>query len=136
MRTIGIIVVAAAAILGGAFLYNRHGNKTAGQKAAAAAVTNPKGIVLQSISLPEAGFIVIRQDSGNQPGDVLGVSPLLKKGMNQNVQIPAKIGPSQPYFVTAYADTDKGKTFDPSKDMPMKDAKGNVMSQQVTAPAQ
>jgi|GEM_PF-3255978 len=141
---IAIVVVAGAAI----YLASRSGNNNSGspdgsssnvqdQISPAAGINtqgNDQGIMLQSVDMPEAGFLVVHTDNNGQPGAIVGVSPLLQSGNNTNVQIPANLMPGQQYIIEAHADTNGNQTFDANADQPMKDSQGNVMMQPFTAP--
>lgn len=45
-------------------------------------------LVVQSVSLPAAGWVVVRIDEGGSPGEVIGISTLLQSGLIADVVVP------------------------------------------------
>jgi len=89
------------------------------------------GVVIGQISLPQAGFVVIQQDSSNTPGSVIGSSGLLSPGANSQVRVGvnAALSPQSSYFISVYADTNGNGVFDPGTDRVAIDQNGNMMQQ-------
>lgn len=65
-------------------------------------------LLVGSVTLPAAGFVVIRADDGGAPGELLGTSDLLPEGTATDLEVafdePAS--ESETYWVTAYIDRD------------------------------
>ena len=84
-------------------------------------------VYVSSVQLENPGFVVIKKDNAGTPGDVIG-SQYFDKGIN-----PGKVTLKTPtveggtYYAVIYSDTDGNKVFDAAKDMPLKDAAGNVI---------
>jgi cytoskeletal protein RodZ len=84
-------------------------------------------VYLSSVQLAQGGFVAIQKDNAGTPGAVIG-SAWFDKGIN-----PGKITLSQStveggtYYAVMYNDTDGDMKFDATKDMPLKDANGNVI---------
>jgi hypothetical protein len=84
-------------------------------------------VYVSSVQLENPGFVVIKKDNAGTPGDVIG-SQYFDKGIN-----PGKVTLKTPtveggtYYAVIYSDTDGNKVFDAAKDMPLKDAAGNII---------
>lgn len=80
-----------------------------GQVAFAEQRTTGDSVVVASVELPAAGFLVIRDDDFGDPGRVLAVSDLLPAGVSTDVEVafdePLEI--SGVLFASAYVDRDQ-----------------------------
>lgn len=65
--------------------------------------------------LESPGFIVVHRVVQDSPGEVLGVSAYLDKGLHTNVPLNASLEPESTYFAFLYAD-DGDKMFNLEKD--------------------
>lgn len=83
-------------------------------------------VYISSVQLAQPGFIVIHKDNAGTPGDVIGYQ-YFDKGIN-----PGKITLTSPtveggiYYAMLHSDNGD-KKFDITKDLPLKDASGNVI---------
>lgn len=83
-------------------------------------------VYLSSVQLANAGWVEIHADKNGQPGEYIG-SMYFEKGIN-----PGKITLVKPtveggiYYAMLHSD-DGDKKFDASKDLPIKDSKGNII---------
>jgi hypothetical protein len=84
-------------------------------------------VYLSSVQLAKPGFVVVKADSAGTPGAILG-SQYFDKGINPGkVTLKSATTNGSLYYATVYADTDGNKMFDEAKDMPVKDAAGNMI---------
>jgi hypothetical protein len=84
-------------------------------------------VYISSVQLANPGFVVIKSDNAGIPGAVLG-SQYFDKGINPGkVTLKSSTVDGSLYYATIYADTDGNKMFDIIKDMPVKDATGNII---------
>jgi len=74
-------------------------------------------LVVDSVSLPAPGFIVVREDDGGSPGPVMGVSELLPAGIAEAVPVPFFVPIAQAMTIHATIqidmDSDGIFTYDP-----------------------
>ncbi|MEK7641552.1 MAG: hypothetical protein AAB365_00995 [Patescibacteria group bacterium] len=83
-------------------------------------------VYLSSVQLANGGWVAVHADKNGQPGDVIG-SMYFEKGIN-----PGKITLTKStveggiYYAMLHAD-DGDKVFDATKDLPIKDSRGNVI---------
>jgi hypothetical protein len=83
-------------------------------------------VFVSSVQLANAGWVEIHADNNGQPGAYIG-SQYFDKGINTG-----KITLTKPtvegglYYAMLHSD-DGDKKFDPAKDLPLKDAKGNII---------
>ncbi|MES3031234.1 MAG: hypothetical protein V4697_02370 [Patescibacteria group bacterium] len=83
-------------------------------------------VYLSSVQLANPGFVVIHKDNKGVPGDIIG-SQYFDKGIN-----PGKITLTSPtveggiYYAVLHTD-DGDKIFSATKDLPIKDASGNII---------
>lgn len=84
-------------------------------------------VYLSSVQLENPGFVVIKKDNAGTPGDIIG-SQYFDKGINPGkVTLKSSTVEGGTYYAVIYSDTDMNKVFDATKDMPLKDAAGNVI---------
>jgi len=84
-------------------------------------------VYLSSVQLVNPGFVVVKNDKAGTPGDILG-SQYFDKGINPGkVTLKSSTVEGGVYYAVIYSDTDGNKVFDAAKDMPLKDAAGNVI---------
>ena len=83
-------------------------------------------VYISSVTLANGGWVEIHADKAGQPGEYVG-SAYFDKGIS-----PGKITLTKPtieggiYYAMLHSD-DGDKKFDASKDLPTKDAKGNII---------
>jgi hypothetical protein len=83
-------------------------------------------VYISSVQLSQPGFIVIHKDNAGTPGDIIGYQ-YFDKGIN-----PGKITLTSPtveggiYYAMLHSDNGD-KKFDAAKDLPLKDASGNII---------
>jgi len=83
-------------------------------------------VYLSSVQLTQPGWVVIHKDNAGTPGAIIG-SAYFPKGIN-----PGKITLTTPtveggiYYAMIHADNGD-KVFDAAKDLPLKDASGNII---------
>jgi hypothetical protein len=83
-------------------------------------------VYVSSVQLAAPGFVAIHKDSNGTPGDIIGYQ-YFDKGIN-----PGKITLTSPtveggiYYAMLHSD-DGDKIFNATKDLPIKDAAGNVI---------
>lgn len=70
-------------------------------------------VVAASVSMPDDGWVVVRADQTGSPGDVLGISQLLKKGVIADVVIPftLPLEEDQVVHATIHVDGDRDGSF-------------------------
>ena len=70
-------------------------------------------LVVDSVTLPAAGFVVVRQDDGGSPGPVMGVSERLPVGIVEQVPVPffVPIAETATVHVTVQIDMDENGVF-------------------------
>jgi hypothetical protein len=75
--------------------------------------TEGTSVVAESVTMPDDGWVVIRSDEGGSPGEVLGISPPLKKGVIGNVAIPfaLPLEEAQVVHATVHIDIDQNGAF-------------------------
>ncbi|NQV07441.1 hypothetical protein HQ535_12900 [bacterium] len=71
------------------------------------------GIMVESVSMPAEGFIVLQADDGGLPGETIGVSELLGDGTTANVQVPFFLPTADDMVVhvTLHIDMDRDGRF-------------------------
>lgn len=83
-------------------------------------------VYLSSVQLAQPGWVVIHKDNNGTPGAIIG-SAYFEKGIN-----PGKITLTSPtveggiYYAMIHSDNGD-KVFDATKDLPLKDASGNII---------
>lgn len=83
-------------------------------------------VYLSSVQLSNGGWVVIHKDNAGTPGAVLG-STWFDKGINPGqVKLSASTVDGGTYYAMIHSD-DGDKKFDITKDLPLKDANGNVI---------
>lgn len=70
-------------------------------------------VVVESVSLPAAGWVVVRADDGGSPGEVIGISTLLQKGVIAGVSVPflVPLAESSPVHLALHIDVDEDGSF-------------------------
>jgi len=88
---------------------------------------------ISAITLNEQGWVAIHEDSEGNPGRILGAA-LVFAGERNNVPVELLRATEQgkTYYAMLHAD-DGDKSFDISKDFPIKDSSGNVVMMKFTA---
>ncbi len=95
---------------------------------------NPGRLVtVAQVSLKAPGWVLIRDDNNGVPGNILGAR-LFDKGKNSGIVEllrPMVVGKS--YFAAISNDDGNPHLFEPSKDLPIKDASGAVIMTKFSA---
>jgi len=70
-------------------------------------------LVVDSVSLPSPGFVVVRMDAGGSPGQVIGISELLTTGVISGVPIPffVPLAEEATVHLTIHIDVDRDERF-------------------------
>jgi hypothetical protein len=83
-------------------------------------------VYLSSVQLSKAGWVVIHKDNNGQPGDIIG-SQYFEAGINPGrVNLTSVTVEGGRYYAMIHSD-DGDKIFNAAKDLPLKDARGNVI---------
>ena len=83
-------------------------------------------VYLSSVQLQNGGWVVIQKDNSGVPGDIIGET-WFNAGINPgNVTVSQPIVDGGTYYAVLYSDNGDQK-FDPTVDMPLKDANGNTI---------
>jgi hypothetical protein len=83
-------------------------------------------VYLSSVQLAKGGWVEIHKDNNGTPGEIIG-SQYFEAGIN-----PGKITLTKPtteggiYYAMLHSD-DGDKKFDATKDLPLKDSRGNIV---------
>jgi len=127
MRSRLIILLTAVAVLSAACSYESSGTTTTTfvDPAEQPAETGPADVVLEdqriegttmtidSVTMPDPGWVVVRLDEGGGPGEIIGISDLLRKGVIARVPIPFFVPLTENAVVhaTVHVDVDKDEAF-------------------------
>ncbi len=70
-------------------------------------------VVVESLAMPDAGWVVARLDSGGSPGEVIGISELIAKGFTADVPVPflVPISSTTTLHLTVHIDVDSDTEF-------------------------
>jgi hypothetical protein len=70
-------------------------------------------ITIDSVTMPDAGWVVVRVDQGGGPGEIIGISEILRKGVIARVPIPFTIPLTADTTVhaTVHVDIDRDGEF-------------------------
>jgi hypothetical protein len=83
-------------------------------------------VYLSSVQLSKAGWVEIHKDNKGQPGEIIGTA-WVDAGVNPvKVTLTSPIVDGGTYYAMLHSD-DGDKKFDAAKDLPLKDANGNVI---------
>ena len=67
--------------------------------------TKGAGVVFESVTMPDPGFVVLYADEGGSPGEVIGTSAILSAGVIANVPVcdprpdPYRYGPQRSLYL-------------------------------------
>lgn len=114
------LVILAVALVAAACSYETAGTTTTTEQVVADTppATQPAAISLadqrvegssllvEAVTLPAAGFVVVREDDGGSPGAVIGVSELLPVGIVERVPVPFFVPIFEPTLVHATVQID------------------------------
>lgn len=86
-------------------------------------------VMIDSVTLPNGGFVAIHSDDGGAPGPVIGVSELLPAGTSEDVEVTldTPLDADATIFPMAHIDDGNGTYEFPGPDGPATDADGNVV---------
>ncbi len=83
-------------------------------------------VYISSVQLANAGWVEIHKDNKGTPGAIIG-SMYFNKGINPGkITLTEKTVDGGIYYAMLHSD-DGDKKFDTTKDVPLKDSKGNVI---------
>ncbi len=70
-------------------------------------------LIVESVTLPADGWVVVRMDAGGTPGEVIGVSEILRKGVISRVPVPFFVPITEDTVVHAsiHVDVDRDGEF-------------------------
>lgn len=89
---------------------------------------NTVGVTINSATLAVAGFIEIHADVNGSIGTYVGSSKVLAAGTYANQSIIMSTVPGASYWAMLHADDGNG-IFEPEKDLPIKNADGEIVMQ-------
>jgi len=89
-------------------------------------------VFFQNLTLVEDGFIVVRSDDGEEPGDVVG-SLFVEAGADQNgnVELDEATTEGGVYYVELYVDSDGNGEFDETLDSSVMTVGGSAVRVQI-----
>ena len=91
-------------------------------------------VYLSSVQLANAGWVVIHKDNAGTPGAIIG-SAWFEKGINPGkITLTESTKEGATYYAMIHSDNGD-KKFDAAKDLPLKDANGNVIMKMFKATA-
>ncbi|MDB5258865.1 MAG: hypothetical protein JWO73_73 [Candidatus Taylorbacteria bacterium] len=91
-------------------------------------------VYLSSVQLANGGWVVIHKDAAGTPGAVIGYQ-WFEKGINPGkITLTEKTVEGGSYYAMIHTD-DGDKKFDIKKDLPLKDANGNIIMKMFKATA-
>lgn len=91
-------------------------------------------VYLSSVQLAQPGWVVIHKDNAGTPGAIIGYA-WFEKGINPGkITLTEKTVEGGVYYAMVHTD-DGDKVFDASKDLPLKDAKGDIIMKMFRATA-
>jgi hypothetical protein len=83
-------------------------------------------VYVSSVQLANAGWVEIHKDNNGTPGAIIG-SAYFEKGINPGkITLTENTVDGGTYYAMIHTD-DGDKKFDPAKDLPLKDSKGNIV---------
>ncbi len=83
-------------------------------------------VYVSSAQLAQPGWLEIHKDNNGTPGAIIG-STYFDKGINPGkVTLTEKTVDGGTYYAMLHSD-DGDKKFDPTKDLPLKDSKGDIV---------
>lgn len=91
-------------------------------------------VYISSVQFAKDGWVVIHKDESGKPGAVIG-SMYFAKGINPGkITLTSSTVEGGIYYAMLYSD-DGDKVFDVTKDLPIKDSKGNIITKLFRASA-
>lgn len=92
-------------------------------------------VAVNMVTLGRDGWVTVRDDSGGVPGRILGARRFdAGKGMSGEVELLRPTEEGKVYFAVLH-DEDGDKSFDHTKDLPVKDQQGNMILARFVAAA-
>ncbi|HEY9583573.1 MAG TPA: hypothetical protein VJI66_01250 [Candidatus Paceibacterota bacterium] len=83
-------------------------------------------VYLSSVQLEKPGFVVVHKDNNGTPGDIIGYQ-YFDKGINPGrITLTSSTVEGGVYYAMLHSD-DGDKVFNATKDLPLKDSKGDVI---------
>lgn len=89
-------------------------------------------VFFQNLTLEENGFVVVRSETNDEPGEVVG-SLYVEAGADQtgNVELNLPTTEGGVYYVELYLDSDANGEFDETLDSPVRTAGGSAVRVQI-----
>jgi hypothetical protein len=80
-------------------------------------------VFMSALNIEKAGFVIIHDDMGGKPGDIIGVSKWFAAGnyANEDIGTTEKLIDGSTYYAMLHADDGDG-VFDPKKDVAVMDS--------------
>lgn len=90
--------------------------------------TAAKTAVVDSVTLTKPGFVTIHEETGGQPGTIIGVSDFLEAGTHENVTVSLtrRTVAGEKLFAQVYSDNGNG-AFESNQDQLVTDRSGGVV---------
>ncbi|MBI2483252.1 hypothetical protein HYV74_03695 [Candidatus Uhrbacteria bacterium] len=85
-----------------------------------------KTALIDMVNTDRAGFVVVHEDMEGKAGSIAGASARLMAGEARRVPVPMTVHSGLSHWVMFHVDDGDG-AFNAEKDMPMRDADGDVM---------
>ncbi len=139
-----IIIIVVILALGTYFFFGRIGNNQSAPQTTFPGQTTlinsievkdqlaDTSAIISDLTLDKGGFVVIQTSSNDQPGTIIGFQYFDRGERPAKVALSTPTKSGETYFATLYSD-DGDLKFDPTKDVPLKDAAGNVLSRSFKA---
>ncbi len=83
-------------------------------------------VFISSVQLANPGWVEIHKDNNGTPGAIIGSQYFEKGTFNGKITLTENTVDGQLYYAMIHSD-DGDKKFDGTKDLPLKDAQGNVV---------
>lgn len=83
-------------------------------------------VYISSITAEKSGWVAVQKDNAGQPGAVIGYSAVAAGTAPVKVTLTEPTIDGGTYYAVMYSDIGDSK-FDVTKDLPLKDTKGNVI---------
>ncbi len=90
-------------------------------------------VVILSVTLSQAGWVVIHEDRNGKPGSILGAHRFEKGTRSGSVDLLRRTESGRIYYAMIHGDDDGDHVFDYKKDLPVQDVSGNTVMVKFTA---
>lgn len=121
-----LVAVAVVVVVAAGALVAAHGNGVS----VSPQVVTEEGVLVESASITQEGYVAVHRDDGGEPGEVMGHASL-EQGDNQNVRVPLDAMPDgqQRVWVVLHEDDGDGE-FNAGDDPPL-ESFGSVAGRQI-----